>query len=664
MAERSRRRRHQAGRAGAAARCGQRDADRSERRPARRRLPRRHLRRLAADIAPSPARRRPSCAACTSPFVSPVFFPGRMWSPNYFGALAGSGGTQLLVTPAQHRVAEPRQPERARSASSRTSNLRLLLQRRSQPGGAVRCAVDRQRRSATGRRRRASSRRRSSAIPRRRSTGVDHLHRRRRPRRLDVARPRPVRRAACRRRAARSRTRGCGWAGCRRRRPTSSIIVQAVNGVGLVAVDDNRGAYYGVGGSTPAATTLALVSPPTAATIGDSVNFTARLELRRRRPGRRQDRDRSRSAATTKFGTTGRRRQRHRHGAGRGRSRHLPDHRLVCRRRRLPVVVDHSDLRRSTRRSASLAGLAPAGRHADRDVLGGTTQALPAEGVTFSVTGPAGPTTIWAITDYLGRAVLPPPGLPAGTYTVTNASFGGNATFAAANLTFAPAQEFTVAKIAQNFAFGELADTTYGAPLRRCPAPPAPACRCRSRRAERARWRTIWCRSAASEAARSPPVRPATTSMAPSRRSRARSPSARRTRRSPSGRPRWASRSASRWSRSARPARARAAPPSTIPITFNSLTPFVCTVGGGINSTFVTLVGAGVCTIAANQGGSEVFNAAPQATLDFAVAAATTAAGDVHRHQSRTTAAPAACATRSHRPTLRRVRTSSILRMA
>ena len=39
------------------------------------------------------------------PFNSPVFFPGRMWSPNYFGALAGNGGTQLLVTPAQHRVA-------------------------------------------------------------------------------------------------------------------------------------------------------------------------------------------------------------------------------------------------------------------------------------------------------------------------------------------------------------------------------------------------------------------------------------------------------------------------------------------------------------------------------------------------------------------------------
>src|SRR5205814_7057644 len=39
------------------------------------------------------------------PFVSPTFFPARVWTPNYFGALAGNGGTQLLVTPTQHRAA-------------------------------------------------------------------------------------------------------------------------------------------------------------------------------------------------------------------------------------------------------------------------------------------------------------------------------------------------------------------------------------------------------------------------------------------------------------------------------------------------------------------------------------------------------------------------------
>ena len=95
-------------------------------------------------------------------------------------------------------------------------------------------------------------------------------------------------------------------------------------------------------------------------------------------------------------------------------------------------------------------------------VLDGTTQVLQAEPVSFLVTGPGGPTIVWVTTDYLGRAVLPPAGLPGGDYTVTNASYGGNATFAAVNLSFAPAQQFTVPKIAQNLDFDALADITYG----------------------------------------------------------------------------------------------------------------------------------------------------------------------------------------------------------
>src|SRR5262249_54607495 len=37
-------------------------------------------------------------------FSSPVFFPMRLWTPNYFSALAGGNGTNLLLTPAQHRA--------------------------------------------------------------------------------------------------------------------------------------------------------------------------------------------------------------------------------------------------------------------------------------------------------------------------------------------------------------------------------------------------------------------------------------------------------------------------------------------------------------------------------------------------------------------------------
>ena len=39
-----------------------------------------------------------------APFVSPVFYPMKMWTPNYFGELSGSGGTNLIVTPVQHKT--------------------------------------------------------------------------------------------------------------------------------------------------------------------------------------------------------------------------------------------------------------------------------------------------------------------------------------------------------------------------------------------------------------------------------------------------------------------------------------------------------------------------------------------------------------------------------
>ena len=50
-----------------------------------------------------------------APFSSPVFYPMRIASPNYFDAL-GNGATRLLVTPAQHRSNGPNQS---------TSTLRL-----------------------------------------------------------------------------------------------------------------------------------------------------------------------------------------------------------------------------------------------------------------------------------------------------------------------------------------------------------------------------------------------------------------------------------------------------------------------------------------------------------------------------------------------------------
>ena len=59
--------------------------------------------------------------------------------------------------------------------------------------------------------------------------------------------------------------------------PNLKYIVQAVNGVGLVAADDNRGAYYGVAGAPPAPTTFTLISPPSSATFGDAIQITGEL---------------------------------------------------------------------------------------------------------------------------------------------------------------------------------------------------------------------------------------------------------------------------------------------------------------------------------------------------------------------------------------------------
>jgi hypothetical protein len=62
-----------------------------------------------------------------------------------------------------------------------------------------------------------------------------------------------------------------------------AYIVQAVSGVGLVAVDDNGGQYYGLGDGSqpeedPTLTTLTLDAPPTSATVGDSLTFGATLK--------------------------------------------------------------------------------------------------------------------------------------------------------------------------------------------------------------------------------------------------------------------------------------------------------------------------------------------------------------------------------------------------
>ena len=110
------------------------------------------------------------------PFLSPVFYPSTMWTPNYFGALAGNGGTQLLVTPVQHRAAnvvDGTSTQRKHTGM----NLRLFYSGNLSQAALSDAPVHRRRRRATRRRRRRvlrAGRRRPGGGD---LSGVGHLHR-------------------------------------------------------------------------------------------------------------------------------------------------------------------------------------------------------------------------------------------------------------------------------------------------------------------------------------------------------------------------------------------------------------------------------------------------------------------------------------------------------
>ena len=218
-------------------------------------------------------------------------------------------------------------------------------------------------------------------------------------------------------------------------------VVQAANGLGLVSLDDNRGSYYRLAGATPAvATTLALVSPPAAGTFGDSPTVTARLtQTAGGAPiaGKTVTIGIGGSAA---IGTTG--------ADGRV-TLQVPlstvpgSHQLVA-----SFAGDTAYLPSSAAKPFAIAKaqtslsiflpnliVTPGGTTGIDPTLtasiGGKKQPLLQQTVTFTVFRPGLTKTFSTITDYLGRATLPPTGLAAGLYVVT-ASFAGDATYTAA----------------------------------------------------------------------------------------------------------------------------------------------------------------------------------------------------------------------------------------
>jgi hypothetical protein len=212
-------------------------------------------------------------------------------------------------------------------------------------------------------------------------------------------------------------------------------VVQAANGTGLVSFDDNRGQYY-LGSTTPApaavATTLAITSAPAGGTFGQSVNVTAQLKAGSvglvGKPVLIQI---GGAAAIGMTGTNG----------------------IVT----LPISLnstpgptsitasfggDATHLTSSAEAGFTIAKasttLAPITPFVTVDgdqrgavtiltaTLGSKAQPLQNRTVTVTVTGPV-TKTLSLITDYLGQIRMPLD-LPAGTYTI-GASFGGDETY-------------------------------------------------------------------------------------------------------------------------------------------------------------------------------------------------------------------------------------------
>ena len=274
------------------------------------------------------------------PFLSPVFYPSTMWTPNYFGALAGNGGTQLLVTPAQYRAASVADGTSTQRKHDKI-NLRLFysgnLSQAALSDAPSIVAVDAQLDAAgveftaqvvgdplasiyqvwvtyTG--------------------GVSNAWES-----LDLAQ--------CTKSVlTNSLPAACGttedsrlWKGRLSSPPANmKYFVQAANGVGLVSRNDNFGAYFGIASVTPTATTLALVSPPSSATVGDSPSVTAKLTYAGG-VGMAGKLISVGVGGAARLGITGSDGSVSDQDAGGGQSRQLPDHRGIRRRRGLPAVV-------------------------------------------------------------------------------------------------------------------------------------------------------------------------------------------------------------------------------------------------------------------------------------------------------------------------------------
>jgi len=548
------------------------------------------------------------------PFVSPVFFPMRPWTVNYFGSLGGNGATSLLVTPAQHRAADIALGTSARRTFNNL-NLRLFYSGNlsqaalsdapsivavdAQPdGGGVAftarvvgdpaAAVYQVWVTYTG-------------------DGIGTWTS------LDLAQcvaPLP---STCA--AEDSQV----WKGRLATLPANiRYIIQAANGYGLVTLDDKLGAYHGLGGAAQAATAV-LLDPvaPASASFGGSASITATL----------QSAGTPLASRNVIVGIGGAARAGMTDANGKVTVK-VP---LVSVPGTYQVVAsfggDANYLPSSASGGSYVVGkavtsiaalsLTTVGATLTASTGGAAPQPLLQETVKFTVTPAAGSPVlkeIYVITDYVGRAPLPPTGLAAGSYKVT-ASFAGNATYTAASST----QDLTIAAQGINIGGAGLPDSitfpgstkftvtsTSGQPVTVALEPnPSPYCTLTSMPVTGGTEYTLT--AVAAGLCRVVLTAGATTTYAEVLVTKD-----------------IAIKFGQVISFGTLASRTFGDPPFTVaatggasgnPVTFSSTTPPVCTVSG----TTVTIIAAGSCTIAADQAGAEFYNAAPQVTQSFTV---------------------------------------------
>jgi hypothetical protein len=367
-----------------------------------------------------------------APFVSPVFYPMRLATPNYFAALSG-GATTLLVTPAQHK---------ALSIADGTSTLRLYsnvslrLFYSGYLGDSARSdAPDIVDVNATANSTGGVDF--TAHVVGDPAAGIQQVW-------ITYTGDGPSRWAsldltpdAANSSLFRGTLPSIASTGALR------FIVQAANGTGQVSLNDNLGSYYSVGAATApsVATTLTLQAPPSSGTYGGEATVTAQLSTA---SGPLAGKSVLISVGgSSRFATT---------DAGGTAVATVP---LVSVPGQLKVtatfVGDDSNLGSSAsapfslaKAPTSLSTLSPlsvvtgdgtsGGTTTLTAALGAKTQPLLQQTVTFVVSGSSGSKTFSTITDFLGRATLPPTGLAAGTYSVT-ATFAGDATYTAATRT-------------------------------------------------------------------------------------------------------------------------------------------------------------------------------------------------------------------------------------